>query len=144
MRALNRRFRGLDETTDVLAFPPAPESAIIRPTPEGEKGTQERGKGDPLPAGPPAHLGDVAISVDEAVRQAADLAESLGACIDRLLVHGILHLKGYDHHSAREAARMRRQEKRLLSLLEKMDAGARARPEGSARAGRLRARPREG
>jgi len=102
MRPLNRRFRGLDETTDVLSFP--------LPTPAGG--------GDEGP-----YLGDVVISADEAARQAAEEGESLAEAIDRLLIHGILHLKGHDHHAPREAGRMRRKERELGGILEKMRRG---------------------
>ena len=100
MRSLNRRFRGIDETTDVLSFPCRP--------PQGAGG------------GGGAYLGDVVISVDEARRQAGEDGEALGGAVDRLLIHGLLHLKGYDHHDRRGAARMRRQERRLGGLLDKM------------------------
>lgn len=100
MRPLNRRFRDCDETTDVLSFP-------LRP-PEGSGG----GEG--------AYLGDVVISVEEAARQAEEDGETLAEALDRLLIHGILHLKGHDHHTPREAARMRRRERRLGEVLGKM------------------------
>lgn len=106
MRPLNRRFRGHDETTDVLSFP-------LR-CPAGGGG--EEG----------AYLGDVVISVEEAVRQAEEDGETLAEALDRLLIHGILHLKGYDHHTPREAARMRRRERRLGEVLEKMRRRVRA------------------
>ena len=72
MRALNRRYRRKDRSTDVLAFP----------------------SGD---AGP--FLGDLVISVPYASRQARRRAEPLPREIDRLLVHGFLHLLGYDHET---------------------------------------------
>lgn len=106
MRPLNRRFRGHDETTDVLSFP-------LR-CPAGGGG--EEG----------AYLGDVVISVEEAVRQAEEDGETLAEALDRLLIHGILHLKGHDHHTPREAARMRRRERRLGEVLEKMRRRVRA------------------
>ena len=100
MRPLNRRFRGLDETTDVLSF-------SLR-WPEGGGG--EEG----------AYLGEVVISVEEAARQAEEDGETLDEALDRLLIHGILHLKGHGHHTPREAARMRRMERRLGEALGKM------------------------
>src|SRR4029450_620521 len=45
-------------------------------------------------------LGDVVISIDTARRQAAERAASLGSELDRLLIHGVLHLLGYDHERA--------------------------------------------
>ena len=70
MRTLNRRYRGKDRSTDVLAFPAAA----------------------PM-------LGDIAISVPYAAREAGRRGEPVAREIDRLLVHGYLHLLGYDHES---------------------------------------------
>jgi rRNA maturation RNase YbeY len=92
MRALNRRWRGRDRPTDVLSFAQQ----------EGAAGV------------PGGLLGDVVISVDTAARQAAERGASLGREADRLLVHGLLHLLGYDHErSPAEARRMQRRERTL-------------------------------
>lgn len=94
MRALNRSYRGIDRTTDVLSFSQC----------EGEV------LGVPLDM-----LGDIVISVPRAERQAAEYQCTLIAEIQRLLVHGLLHLLGYDHErGGAEAARMRRREAYLL------------------------------
>ncbi|MDQ2969962.1 MAG: rRNA maturation RNase YbeY [Acidobacteriota bacterium] len=74
MRGLNRRYRGMDRSTDVLAF--APDS---RPD--------------------PSFLGDIVVSVPYAVRQARLRGERASREMDRLLVHGFLHLLGYDHET---------------------------------------------
>jgi len=74
MRGLNRRYRGKDKSTDVLAFPA--ETA------------QEAG-----------FLGDIVISVPYAEREARRRGEPRGREIDRLLLHGFLHLMGYDHET---------------------------------------------
>ncbi|MDQ2870470.1 MAG: rRNA maturation RNase YbeY [Acidobacteriota bacterium] len=71
MRRLNRDYRGKDRSTDVLAFPAA---------------------GGPL-------LGDIVVSVPYASRQARRRGEPASREIDRLLVHGFLHLLGYDHET---------------------------------------------
>ncbi len=73
MRALNRRYRGQDRPTDVLAFP------------AGDSGS--------------GFLGDIVISVPYAEREARRRRESGAREIDRLLVHGLLHLMGYDHET---------------------------------------------
>lgn len=76
MRAMNRAYRGLDRTTDVLAF------------------SQVEGEG----AGAhPEVLGDVVVSVESAARQAVEAGWSLGEELNLLVVHGMLHLAGYDH-----------------------------------------------
>jgi probable rRNA maturation factor len=96
MRRLNRRWRGRDRSTDVLSF------------------AQREGPGAP----PDGLLGDVVISVDTARRQAAERGESLARTGDRLLIHGLLHLLGYDHErSESEARRMRRRERMLARWL---------------------------
>jgi len=82
MKSLNRRFRGNDKPTDVLAFP----------------------------AGERARVGDVAISVERAIAQAADGAAEL-----RLLaVHGLLHCLGHDHALPEPAAAMTAATRMLL------------------------------
>ena len=88
MRAYNRRFRGVDRTTDVLSFPDGATD------PEG--GT---------------HLGDVLISVPRAAAQAREAGHSLARELRRLLLHGYLHLLGYDHET--DDGTMRRLERRL-------------------------------
>lgn len=93
---LNRSWRDTDRATDVLAF--------------------AQGEGPGL--APAGLLGDVVISVDTARRQAAELGHSLAAEGERLLVHGLLHLLGYDHErSAVEASRMQRKERALRRAL---------------------------
>jgi probable rRNA maturation factor len=96
MRRLNRDWRGRDRPTDVLSF------------------AQREGAG----GAPDGLLGDVVISVDTARRQAAERAETLASELDRLLIHGVLHLLGYDHErSPAEARRMQRRERQLASIL---------------------------
>lgn len=96
MRQLNRDWRGTDRPTDVLSF--------------------AQGEG---PGGAPSGLlGDVVISIDTARRQAAERAATLGSELDRLLIHGVLHLLGYDHErSPAEARRMQRRERALARRL---------------------------
>jgi probable rRNA maturation factor len=72
MRTLNRRYRRQDRATDVLAFPASDRSPL---------------------------LGDIVVSVPYAARQARRRREPLAAELDRLLVHGYLHLLGYDHET---------------------------------------------
>lgn len=63
-------------------------------------------------------LGDVVISVDTALKEAGEVGESVPETVDRLLIHGLLHLLGYDHEqSTEEAAKMAKEEKRLLALI---------------------------
>ena len=92
---LNSRFLGIDAPTDVLAFPEAAEA--------------------PLGEGEAPSLGDIAISVPTAQRQAAELGHSLADEMAHLLTHGILHLCGYDHEEGgEEEERMRSREEHYL------------------------------
>jgi probable rRNA maturation factor len=68
-------------------------------------------------------LGDVVISVETAQRQADERGHSLGREVRVLLVHGILHLLGYDHEKDAEAELMEAEERLLLSRLDEASAG---------------------
>ena len=95
MRSLNRKYRGRDYPTDVLAFPM--ESM-------GEK-TE-------------IFLGDVVICLPVAIGQASRFGNSADQEILRLLIHGTLHLLGYDHEqSPRDATRMQRKERAIVQKL---------------------------
>ena len=68
----------------------------------------------------PHLLGDVVISADTAHREAVDAGMEMALRIDQLLIHGILHLVGYDHvHSEEEAAAMEQKSKELMELIGK-------------------------
>jgi probable rRNA maturation factor len=95
MRKLNTRYRKKDYPTDVLSFPAA----------------QDMPDGVPL-------LGDVIISVDKATEQAKERGRSLDEEMTTLLIHGLLHLLGYDHErSAKDARIMSRLEKKIYRAL---------------------------
>lgn len=97
IQALNRDYRGKDRPTDVLAF-------ALR-------------DGEPAP-GAGALLGDVVISLDTAARQAAERDVPLGDEVRVLLIHGILHLLGYDHErGANDSRRMKAKERWLRRVL---------------------------
>ena len=97
IRVLNRDHRGIDRPTDVLSFAMQ----------EGEHTLEE----DPV-------LGDLVVSMDTARRQARELGHELSHELRVLLVHGLLHLLGYDHETGEEdAAEMRAAEQKLLLRL---------------------------
>ena len=93
MREYNRRYRGKDAPTDVLSFP------------AGSARDTEGGR----------HLGDILISVETARRQARDAGHPLAREMRILLLHGYLHLLGYDHEV--DGGVMRRRERRLAGTL---------------------------
>lgn len=97
LQTLNRSYRGKDRPTNVLAFPQTP----IYP---GEPET--------------ALLGDVVISLPIAAREAQDLQQTLEERVVYLLLHGLLHLLGYDHEASVPARRrMATRERQVLAYL---------------------------
>ncbi len=98
IRELNRRYRDVDEATDVLSFAMAGESDDDFVTP---------------PGGAP-QLGEIVIAFPTAERQAVAAGHDVGAELEHLLVHGILHLLGYDHETEAEEREMRAREEALL------------------------------
>ena len=122
MRGLNRRYRGKDRTTDVLAFAMRDVHAGKR---QGARGKGPRVKRKIL-LSPAAHLmpdmlGDVVISIPTAWRQAKEARRSLDEELACLLVHGILHLCGYDHERGeKEARRMHRREGMILRSIARL------------------------
>lgn len=86
MRRLNRDYRGIDKPTDVLSFSYNEDS--------DHEGDQTSSLWND-----PHHLGDVVISVETAERYARDLNLSFEREIDHLVIHGALHLAGYDHET---------------------------------------------
>ena len=89
IRDLNRTHRGKDKPTDVLSFP-ADDTEM---------------------------LGDIAISVETARRQAAEYDAPLQNEVYRLLIHGLLHVLGHDHHEPAERATMEAEERRLATAI---------------------------
>lgn len=89
IRRLNAHYAGEDHPTDVLAFPLDDEDGSWL-------------------------LGDIVICPDVAGRNAAELSHGLDAELDTLVVHGTLHLLGYDHQNPQESARMENRSKELL------------------------------
>ena len=96
VRDLNRRFRGKDAATDVLSFGLDASDAFVTPP-------------DSLHL-----LGEVVISFPTAERQAREQGRDVGEELEHLLVHGCLHLLGYDHAAAADASAMRAREEALL------------------------------
>ncbi len=107
IRELNREWRGYDEPTDVLSFGLSDRS---KPAVDDEEPF-------PFPEGPDdlLHLGEVVISHPTAERQAAEHSRPLEEELRHLLIHGILHLLGYDHAEPEEEAAMRAREMALLA-----------------------------
>lgn len=104
VRALNRRYRRVDHSTDVLSFAPDDPPSTRRPRsarPAATAGSRD------------AVLGDIVIARGVARRQARAAGHSWQAELRVLALHGLLHLLGYDHDSATDRARMARVESQL-------------------------------
>ncbi len=103
MRELNHRFRGKNKPTDVLSFAAAPDTALKRGT---------------------SLAGELAISQDIAAANAAQLGHPLATEVKILILHGLLHLAGYDHETddgkmARKEAGLRKELRLPESLIER-------------------------
>ena len=96
VRELNRTYRDTDSPTDVLSFAQSEGDLFVR----SDEATP--------------HLGDVIISLDTARRQAAEYRQELQDEVAHLLVHGVLHLLGFDHEEPHDAALMREHEDAIL------------------------------
>ena len=114
LRDLNRRFRGLDEVTDVLSFGDTGEggSGYEVPAFAGTTGVE-------FPSLPdePASLGEVVLSYPLAIRQADEHNVAVEDEAALLIVHGVLHLLGHDHAEPGEEAAMKALERAALDSL---------------------------
>jgi len=100
VQQLNRDYRDVDETTDVLAFYMLPQ--------------KETNDSFALPPDGVTRLGEVIISYPQAAEQAEEQGHSVEQELALLIIHGILHLLGYDHEKPEEEKRMREREEELL------------------------------
>ncbi len=100
VQRLNRDYRGVDEPTDVLAFYMLPQ--------------QESEPPFVFPPDGVTHMGEIIISYPQAAKQAREQGHSVEQELALLIIHGILHLLGYDHERPEEEARMRAREKEIL------------------------------
>jgi probable rRNA maturation factor len=106
-RRLNARYRGKDKPTNVLSFPPAPLPGRASGASEGRA---RRGGGS-------RPLGDLVICAQVVRSEAREQRKPLEAHWAHLVVHGALHLVGYDHEREPEAKRMERREVTVLRRL---------------------------
>jgi probable rRNA maturation factor len=96
MREINKEWRGLDKPTNVLSFP-----AALQPVPKGEV----------------AHLGDLVLAWETVNSEATTQGKATADHISHLIVHGLLHLQGFDHEIESEAETMEARETAILSGL---------------------------
>ena len=100
VQQLNRDYRGVDEPTDVLAFYMLPQ--------------KEADSSFALPPDGVTRLGEVIISYPQAAEQAREQGHSPERELALLVIHGILHLLGYDHEEPEEESKMKERERELL------------------------------
>ncbi len=104
MQKLNYRYRGKNEPTDILSFSLSENAGGDQP--------------DFIPApGQPQILGEMAISYPRAVSQALELNHTLERELAILVVHGVLHLAGYDHCDEQSAEEMEGKEAAILEMI---------------------------
>ncbi len=101
LHALNRQYRATDAPTDVLSF--------------GGEGFEDGAPRRETTA--PAYLGDIAISMERCAAQAEQYGHSLDDELALLVIHGVLHLIGYDHHIPARRRRMWHAQDRAFALL---------------------------
>lgn len=101
MRAMNKKYRGVDAATDVLSFPLYSREELA-----GER------SGRVLP------LGDIVISIGKVFSQAEAYGHEPERELGFLTAHGVLHLLGFEHDAPEDERRMREKQERILSLLE--------------------------
>lgn len=102
VRALNREWRGKDKPTNVLSFPMLDRADLLALAPDG----------------PPELLGDIALAFETCAREAEEKGILLESHAAHLIIHGLLHLAGYDHETSPEdAAAMEALEIKALALM---------------------------
>ena len=111
IRVLNRDWRGQDKPTNVLSFPAVDDPARLATSPA---------------------LGDLAVAQETCAREARADGKSLENHLRHLIVHGVLHLLGYDHRNDEEAEEMEAIERRALARIGVGDPYAGTEPAGEA------------
>lgn len=103
MKFLNSEYRGINRTTDVLSFPQLENKHILNKKIYNKEYII---------------LGDIVINIQKALEQSKQYNTSLNNELKRLLIHGLLHLLGYDHEKSSYHKRvMQRKEKDLLEII---------------------------
>jgi len=105
LQVLNKQFRGLDAPTDVLSF----SSEMFRDGRLVHEGAGEHSE--------QLYLGDIAISMERCAAQAQQFGHTVSDELALLVVHGVLHLLGYDHHQIERRRRMWRAQDRAFARL---------------------------
>ena len=127
VQELNRQFRGLDEVTDVLSFSASHSGHWEGDPQESDEASPESVDSEELnfvlPPGEPSPLGEVIISFPQTIRQAQERNGPVEQELALLIIHGVLHLVGYDHMEPEDEAQMRAKERSALAAVSQLEAG---------------------
>ncbi len=102
VQTLNRDYRGKDKPTNVLSFPQFERRELVKLGKKGVGGL---------------YVGDIAVAYQFTAKEAKAEGKLLSDHVTHLMIHGLLHLFGYDHLTSRQAARMERLEKEIMATL---------------------------
>ena len=108
---INAEYRGIDRATDVLSFP-----SVNYPKGKTAKDCEKRLRAEYDPETRACMLGDIIISWEHAVAQAAEYGHSVNRELCYLFAHGLFHLMGYDHMEPEEQKEMRAMEEKALQM----------------------------
>ncbi len=108
---INREYRGIDRATDVLSFP-----SVNYPQGKTARRCEKRVRAEYDPEMKACMLGDIIISWEHAVQQAAEYGHSVNRELCYLFAHGLFHLMGYDHMEPDEQKEMRAMEEKALHM----------------------------
>ena len=127
VQELNRQFRGLDEVTDVLSFSASHSGHWEGDPQESDEASPESVNSEELnfvlPPGEPSPLGEVIISFPQTIRQAQERNGPVEQELALLIIHGVLHLVGYDHMEPEDEAQMQAKERSALAAVSQLEAG---------------------
>ena len=127
VQELNRQFRGLDEVTDVLSFSASHSGHWEGDPQESDEAPPESVDSEELnfvlPPGEPSPLGEVIISFPQTIRQAQERNGPVEQELALLIIHGVLHLVGYDHMEPEDEAQMQAKERSALAAVSQLEAG---------------------
>ena len=127
VQELNRQFRGLDEVTDVLSFSASHSGHWEGDPQESDEASPESVDSEELnfvlPPGEPSPLGEVIISFPQTIRQAQERNGPVEQELALLIIHGVLHLVGYDHMEPEDEAQMQAKERSALAAVSQLEAG---------------------
>lgn len=108
---LNRQYRGVDSPTDVLSFP------MLEFGEGQDRGELQAVLNAACRDGQTLLLGDIVLSLERAQHQAQEYGHSFSREVGYLVVHGMLHLLGYDHEQEEQRLRMRQKEEKVMEML---------------------------